>query len=224
MSKILLFLLFIFLSFLIFYSPNLYRLYKLANLYNEDKISRNFINMEDFFNTSNPIPASKSPYVFEKSLMDLPETYTFEGQELNLNEGLKYFNTDGLIILHDDKVLYEQYWNGNDQHSKHISWSVAKSFLSALIGIEFDIVSNWALRKNIPHTTYRNLSENEEVQNLIWEEIKKSNEYTSSLPIRKFRMLTKELDHEDGDLTATQKAKRNVIMEKFSDLIEDMYK
>ena len=99
-----------------------------------------------------------------------------------------------------------------------------RKFLSALIGIEFDIVSNWALRKNIAHTTYRNLSENEEVQNLIWEEIKKANEYTSSLQIRKFRMLTKELDHEDGDLTATQKAKRNVIMEKFSDLIEDMYK
>ncbi len=98
-----------------------------------------------------------------------------------------------------------------------------RKFLSALIGIEYDIVSNWALRKNIAHTTYRNLSENEEVQNLIWDEIQKANEYTSSLQIRKFRMLTKELDHEDGDLTATQKAKRNVIMEKFSDLIEDMY-
>ena len=99
-----------------------------------------------------------------------------------------------------------------------------RKFLSALIGIEYDIVSNWALRKNIAHTTYRNLSENDEVQNLIWDEIQKANEYTSSLQIRKFRMLTKELDHEDGDLTATQKAKRNVIMEKFSDLIEDMYK
>ena len=99
-----------------------------------------------------------------------------------------------------------------------------RKFLSALIGIEYDIVSNWALRKNIAHTTYRNLSENEEVQNLIWDEIQKANEYTSSLQIRKFRMLTKELDHEDGDLTATQKAKRNVIMDKFSDLIEDMYK
>ena len=99
-----------------------------------------------------------------------------------------------------------------------------RKFLSALIGLEYDIVSNWALRKNIAHTTYRNLSENEEVQNLIWDEIQKANEYTSSLQIRKFRMLTKELDHEDGDLTATQKAKRNVIMEKFSDLIEDMYK
>ena len=82
-----------------------------------------------------------------------------------------------------------------------------RKFLSALIGIEYDIVSNWALRKNIAHTTYRNLSENEEVQNLIWDEIQKANEYTSSLQIRKFRMLTKELDHEDGDLTAPKKLK-----------------
>ena len=36
-----------------------------------------------------------------------------------------------------------------------------RKFLSALIGIEFDTVSNWALRKNIPHTTYRDLSEKE---------------------------------------------------------------
>ena len=99
-----------------------------------------------------------------------------------------------------------------------------RKFLSALIGIEFDIVSNWAIRKNIPHTTYRNLSENENVQELIWSEIKKANERTSSLSIRKFRMITKELDHEDGDMTATQKVKRNVLMEKFSVLIEDMYK
>ena len=99
-----------------------------------------------------------------------------------------------------------------------------RKFLSALIGIEFDTVSNWALRKNIPYTTYRNLSENEEVKNLVWKEIQKANELTDSLAIRKFRMLTKELDHEDGDLTATQKVKRNVIMDRFPDLIEDMYK
>ena len=99
-----------------------------------------------------------------------------------------------------------------------------RKFLSALIGIEFDTVSNWALRKNIPYTTYRNLSENEEVQKLVWKEIQKANDLTDSLAIRKFRMLTKELDHEDGDLTATQKVKRNVIMDRFPDLIEDMYK
>ena len=98
-----------------------------------------------------------------------------------------------------------------------------RKFLSALIAIEFDTVSNWALRKNIPHTTYRDLSEKKEVQDLVWREIIKANEQTSSLEIRKFRMIPKELDHEDGELTATQKIKRKVLMEQFSELIEGMY-
>ena len=36
-------------------------------------------------------------------------------------------------------------------------------------------------------------------------------------------MIPKELDHEDGELTATQKIKRNVLIEQFSELIEEMY-
>ena len=98
-----------------------------------------------------------------------------------------------------------------------------RKFLSALVAIEFDTVSNWALRKNIAHTTYRDLSEKQEVKDLVWKEIVKANEQTSSLEIRKFRMIPKELDHEDGELTATQKIKRNVLMEQFSELIEEMY-
>ena len=98
-----------------------------------------------------------------------------------------------------------------------------RKFLSALIGIEFDTVSNWALRKNIPHTTYRDLSEKEEVKDLIWKEILKANSETSTLEIRKFRMIPKELDHEEGELTATQKVKRNVLLEQFNELIEEMY-
>ena len=60
-------------------------------------------------------------------------------------KSLDYFSTDGLIILHNDKILYENYWNGNDRYSKHISWSVAKSFLSALIevlDIEYPMLIN----------------------------------------------------------------------------------
>ncbi len=98
-----------------------------------------------------------------------------------------------------------------------------RKFLSALIGIEFDTVSNWALRKNIPHTTYRDLSEKDEVRDLIWREITKANDETSSLEVRKFRMIPKELDHEEGELTATQKVKRNVLLDQFNDLIEEMY-
>jgi len=98
-----------------------------------------------------------------------------------------------------------------------------KKFLSVLICIEFDTVSNWALRRNIPYTTYRDLSEKEEVKELVWKEIQKANENTSTLEIRKFRMIPKELDHEEGELTATQKIKRNVLIDQFKDLIEEMY-
>ena len=138
MSKFLLFILFILLTSLIIYSPNLVRLYKLSNLYNENSIAYNFINMDKFFFISDPIAASDEPYFFEENFIDLPETYTLDGEEHNLMKSLDYFSTDGLIILHKDKILYENYWNGNDRYSKHISWSVAKSFLSALIGIAID--------------------------------------------------------------------------------------
>jgi long-chain acyl-CoA synthetase len=41
--------------------------------------------------------------------------------------------------------------------------------------------------------------------------------------IRKFKLIPKELDHEDGELTATQKLKRSAMEEMFGDLIRDMY-
>ena len=138
MSKFLLFLLVAISISIAIYSPNLIRLYKLSNLYNEKTIAYNFINMDKFFFISEPIPASDEPYFFEESYVDLPDKYILDGKEHNLIKGLEYFSTDGLIILHKDKIIYENYWNGNDRYSKHISWSVAKSFLSALIGIAID--------------------------------------------------------------------------------------
>ena len=92
-----------------------------------------------------------------------------------------------------------------------------------MIAIEFDTVSNWALRKGITHTTYRDLSEKEQVRELVGKEVIRANEHTP-LEIRKFEMIPKELDHEEGELTATQKIKRNVLEEQFSELIESMYK
>ena len=99
-----------------------------------------------------------------------------------------------------------------------------RKFLTCLVAIEFDTVSNWALRKKIPFTTYRDLTEKPEIRELVSKEIVRANEETSSLQIRKFELIPKELDHEDGELTATQKIKRSVIVEQFSELVESMYK
>ena len=41
--------------------------------------------------------------------------------------------------------------------------------------------------------------------------------------IKAFRLLPKELDHEDGELTATQKVKRSAISQMFEDTVSDMY-
>ncbi|HWH33263.1 MAG TPA: AMP-binding protein [Egibacteraceae bacterium] len=99
-----------------------------------------------------------------------------------------------------------------------------RPYLTALIGIELDTVGDWATRQGIPYTTYRDLSEKPEVLALVRKEIDRTNaRFAQVETIKKFRMLPKELDHEDGELTATQKVKRAAISRQFSDLVEAMY-
>lgn len=99
-----------------------------------------------------------------------------------------------------------------------------RKYLTALIGIEMDTVGDWAQRKGIPYTTYRDLSEKREVVELVADLVEKTNAKFSRVEgIKKFRMLPKELDHEDGEMTATQKVKRSSLYEIFGDLVEGMY-
>ncbi|MEE8332048.1 MAG: AMP-binding protein [Acidimicrobiia bacterium] len=99
-----------------------------------------------------------------------------------------------------------------------------RKYLSALVGIELDTVANWALRRDLTFTTYRDLSEKPEVISLIRKEVDRVNEEFSRVEqIKQFVLLPKELDHEEGELTATQKVKRRVIEELFADHIEGMY-
>jgi long-chain acyl-CoA synthetase len=101
----------------------------------------------------------------------------------------------------------------------------SRKYLVALIGIEHDVVGDWATRRNIPYTTFRDLTEKPEVVELIRSTVDATNEkYSHVENIRKFRLIPKELDHEDGELTATQKLKRTSMKDMFADLIEDMYR
>jgi len=119
------------------YGPGAMRVYKLIHLYDEDKIANNFINMDKLFETSEPIKPSSKAKAIRRSDQPytLPSTFYFEEKEQNLQDALDHFKTDGLLIIKNNEVVYEQYFNGNSPTSKHISWSVAKSFLSSLVGI-----------------------------------------------------------------------------------------
>jgi len=99
-----------------------------------------------------------------------------------------------------------------------------RKFISALIGIDDEVVGNWAQSRKITYTTYRDLSEQPEVIELVSREVDKANEKFARVEtVKQFRLLPKELDHEDGEVTATQKIKRSAIEDIFSDLIEEMY-
>jgi long-chain acyl-CoA synthetase len=99
-----------------------------------------------------------------------------------------------------------------------------RPYLTALIGIEEDTVGSWAQARRVPYTTYRDLSEKQEVITLVQGIVREVNERFARVEnIRKFRMIPKALDHEDGELTATQKVKRSSLMSLFDGLVDDMY-
>jgi long-chain acyl-CoA synthetase len=99
-----------------------------------------------------------------------------------------------------------------------------RPYLTALIGIELDTVGDWAQGRRIAYTTYRDLAEKPEVVALVQGIVDELNRSVASIEqIKKFRMLPKMLDHEDGELTATQKVKRAAVGQLFADLIESMY-
>jgi long-chain acyl-CoA synthetase len=100
-----------------------------------------------------------------------------------------------------------------------------RAYLVALIGIELETVGNWAQRRGIAYTTYRDLSDKPEVIALVQGILNEVNaRFATVEQVKKFRMLPKELDHEDGELTATQKVKRAAISNLFSDLVDEMYR
>jgi long-chain acyl-CoA synthetase len=99
-----------------------------------------------------------------------------------------------------------------------------RDYLSAIVCIRFDVVSRWAEQRRIAFTTYTDLSARDEVRQLIRDEVDTVN---ASLPpaqqIRKFLLLYKELDADDGELTRTRKVRRGVIGEKYGDIVQAIY-
>lgn len=99
-----------------------------------------------------------------------------------------------------------------------------RNFVSALIQFDYDTVGKWAQEKALSFTTYRSLSLLPDVRELIDREVKVANSrFARVSQVRKFSLLTKELDHDDGELTATMKVRRKAIEQKFVSEIAEIY-
>jgi len=100
-----------------------------------------------------------------------------------------------------------------------------RKFVGALVQIDLETVGKWAEARRIPFTHFRSLVETPQVRELIQAEIDRGNERLAQVSqIRKFHLLTKELDHDDGEVTATMKVRRSSIYKTYTVEIEALYR
>jgi long-chain acyl-CoA synthetase len=130
--------------------------------------------------------------------------------------------------LADGTPFAPQFIENKLKFSPHIREAVAfgheRPFVSAMIAIDMNTVGNWAERRAIPYTSYMDLSQKPEVRGLIHEEIAKINEtLPAATRVRRFLLLTKDLDADDGEVTRTRKVRRPLLMQKYSTFIDAFY-
>lgn len=105
------------------------------HLFDEDRIVENFRSFDKIWPVST-MTASPTPYQYAQGeKINLPSQFEFEGKTLDTKQFLKDSWTTGFLVIQNDSIVFEDYYLGNTETTRNISWSVAKSFISALFGI-----------------------------------------------------------------------------------------
>lgn len=162
-------------------------------------------------------------------------------------EGLRWFHTgdagyldeDGhlvyldrmkeMLTLSSGEKYSPQFIEGQLKFSQYIGGVMVvggddKLFVGALINMDFDNVGRWAEKNSIAYTTYVDLSQKPEVYELISKDVMRVNHVLpKTARIKRFVLLHKEFDADEGELTRTRKLRRNLLVERYQDMISAMY-
>ncbi|PCH71971.1 MAG: long-chain fatty acid--CoA ligase [Rhodobacteraceae bacterium] len=96
--------------------------------------------------------------------------------------------------------------------------------LTAMVCIDFESVGHWAEVKGVPYTSYADLSQRDEVADLLKQAYERvNNVLPEALRLHRFVSLPKEFDPDDGEITRTRKLRRKVVEERYSPVIEALY-
>jgi long-chain acyl-CoA synthetase len=105
-----------------------------------------------------------------------------------------------------------------------VTFGEGRPYITALINIDMGNVGNWAEERMIPYTTYTDLSQRPEVEDLVSGEVQTVNErLPDAMKIRRCILLYKLLDADDEELTRTGKVRRRFVYGLYLKLINAMY-
>ena len=110
-----------------------------------------------------------------------------------------------------------------------VTFGHERPFATAIVNIDMEAVGNWAERRNISYSSYQELAARPEVLDLIGGHMSDLNAGLATDPqfagsqIRRFIVLHKMLDADDGELTRTQKVRRRFIADRYAPAIDALY-
>jgi len=168
----------------------------------------------------------------EKTAAMLIDGWCHTGDAVNINDRGHLLFLDRLDHMGElsSGIKYApQYIEGRLRFSPYIKDAMViggkdKDFVSAIINMDFTTVGKWAERNRLPYTTFVDLSQKEEVANLVQKDLVRVNSYLPEpAGVRKFVLMHKEFDPDEAELTRTRKLRREFMEERYHDLIEGMY-
>jgi long-chain acyl-CoA synthetase len=110
-----------------------------------------------------------------------------------------------------------------------VAFGDGRERVAVFVNIDLEAVGNWAERNGIAYASYQELAAKPEVYDLIGACVEQVNRDLAADPqlagsqIRRFLVLHKELDADDGELTRTRKVRRGFIAERYAPLVEALY-
>ena len=110
-----------------------------------------------------------------------------------------------------------------------VAFGDRRDYCAVMVNINLEAVGSWAERHNVAYGSYRELAANPQVHQIIKGHIEQVNRDLSNDPrlaasqIKRFLVLHKKLDADDGELTRTRKVRRGFVAERYDSLIAALY-
>jgi long-chain acyl-CoA synthetase len=134
-----------------------------------------------------------------------------------------------MIELSDGEKYSPQFIEGRLKFSPYISHALTlgdtrHEYVTAIITVDFENVGRWAEKNGISYTTLTDLSQKPDVYELVRKDVEDVNR---TLPhsgrVRKYVLLHKEFDADEGEMTRTRKLRRRFLFDRYSNIIQSLY-